>query len=96
MIYTESMPSTIVDQSRVDGVNEALGLIEAAIFKLGPANEGPSCTVNPNFDPDPFKFVERLVRDEDWGKSLYRSQSSLKIMFGSLRAIHKVTGMKPW
>lgn len=68
MIYTKSTPSTTIDQSRIDGVNEALGLIEAAIFKLGLTNEGQPRAVNPDFDPDLFKFVERLIRDEDWGK----------------------------
>lgn len=67
-IWTESTYATAFNRSRVTGINEALGIIDAAIFAIEFKSETPPSPVSLDFDPDLFSFVESLVADCDWGK----------------------------
>lgn len=71
--YSLSMWSTSTsdyyfDQARHDGVRNACGVIDAAIYQLRLQFEDDEPVDLRSFDPELWEHVKQLVEDADWGK----------------------------
>lgn len=66
-IFTESTPASRFDAAFAQGVRNAVGLIDAAIYELQLVG-GDEPVDEHAYDPDLWAHVKRQVEDAEWGK----------------------------
>lgn len=68
MIVSSGTPQSAWDQAFMGGLNEARGIIEAAIFDLSLAGTSDDAVDETAFDPDLWEHVKSHVQNEEWQK----------------------------
>lgn len=66
MVMWGGMPDSYFDESLRSGVNQALALIDAAVYELGLMG-GDEPVDEHAYDPELWAHVKGLVEDEQWG-----------------------------
>lgn len=65
---TENTPTSYFIDAMNEGVREACGVIDAAIFQLRLQTSEDEPTDERFYDPELWEHVKNLVEDNDWGK----------------------------
>ncbi|MGI8405730.1 MAG: TIGR02391 family protein [Thermomicrobiales bacterium] len=67
-MWSTSTPRSAFDKARHNGIRNACGVIDAAIYQLKLLSEDNEPVDENAFDPELWEHVKNLVEDEDWGK----------------------------
>lgn len=67
-MFTERTPASAFNDARLGGIQDACGIIDAAIYQLALLTGDDEPVDERAFDPELWEFVKNLVEDEDWGK----------------------------
>lgn len=65
-MFTERTPSSAFEQAFRSGVQDACGIIDAAIFELQDAGTSDDAVDETTFDPELWSHVQNHIRNEDW------------------------------
>jgi len=68
LMVTSGTPQSYYDSARHQGIRQACGLIDAAIYQLELLSGDDEPIDERAFDPDLWEHVKGLVEEEDWGK----------------------------
>jgi hypothetical protein len=66
--FTDRTPRSALDNAFSNGLQDACGIIDAAIYQLALLTGDDEPVDERAFDPELWDFVKNLVEDEDWGK----------------------------
>jgi len=80
-MWSTSTPQSAFDKARHNGIRNACGVIDAAIYQLKLLSEDNEPVDENAFDPELWEHVKNLVEDEDWGKLRRRPLSSSRTTF---------------
>lgn len=67
-MWSDRTPSSAFTQARHNGIRNACGIIDAALYQLRLQVDDDEPVDLRSFDPDLWEHVKQLVEDGDWGK----------------------------